>query len=310
MNTLMVLAVVGLIAAVSGNPAGDKSNPGGPNKPAGGASPGGLALPGSNGGAVPPKEEGGFFGGERGDRFSCACKNQCHRIAAGTTKYLSCPSSRAEFLKCVGTACTNETCADQQLFNHTSGACESCPKGEHVDAEKRMCVCDKSTTFDLKTHGCGPCPTDSIQEVDRCFCSNVTVLHRAANACKTCPTGSKQEERECVCTDKQQFWNAAAFACQSCPGEWVNVTIPAPTHHDHAKTRVIEVCECPNSGVFNRRNVTCQACPTNTSVKMIAGENICSCGAGEWYDIRTNTCVAHTAASLAGGKPGQHGFGF
>lgn len=220
------------------------------------------------------------------DENGCVCGTQCD--GNNGTKRIACHESRTQYLQCVEAVCSNQTCAADQLFNSTSGLCELCHKGFHVDATKRRCVCDKGTTFNFTTGVCVRCPTSSIETADRCFCSNTTALNKAADACQACPADSNRTREGCECNDKKHFWNEEAFACQSCPGSWVNKSVT-----EHGRLHTFEVCECKvSTDVFNKETVTCAPCPANSILVTRKYGNYCRCTTvGQEYDEDTNTCV-------------------
>lgn len=224
---------------------------------------------------------------------SCQCgRNTC---AGNTgTKNVACYNTRSEYLQCVATTCSNQTCPDNQLFNATSLACESCTTGFHVNAQKRRCVCNQGTTLNFTTGTCGPCPSLANITADACFCSGTTpVLDKVNNACKACPTGSTQtRDRKCRCTNALQFWSTADFACKDCPGAWVNITVGS-----YRRPKIIQVCQCQTANnVINKYSVTCVACPANSVYTQRNQDSYCRCTVfGEVYDPKTNTCVARSS---------------
>lgn len=214
------------------------------------------------------------------------CRNHC--VGKVGTLNIPCGPGRTQYIQCINTVCSSQSCASNELFDYATRTCQACPAGTHVDAYRTHCVCDYGTTSNFKTGTCGPCPTGSIQTADRCYCGGATVLNRAANACQSCPQGAVRSGDDCRCIVAKEFWNEDAFACQPCPGTWVT-----KTRVERRRTYTIEVCQCPNpTDVFNDDTVSCAPCPANSVLVSGTYGNSCQCTiAGQKYDDDTNTCV-------------------
>jgi len=216
----------------------------------------------------------------------CVCGTQC---AGNTvTKNIGCRKSRTQYLECVGAVCFNQTCPTNSLFNSTSGGCVPCPSDRHVDATKTRCACNNGTTPDYKTGACVACPSGSILTADRCYCSATTVINPVSKACEPCPATATLAREGCKCKVETQFWNNGAFACQNCPGPWVNKTVT-----EGRRTTIEPFCTCPTAGqVFVEKTVSCVSCPATSNT--VAGDegNYCQCTVtGQKYDAVTNTCA-------------------
>jgi len=254
MKSLMVMAVVGLVVAV-----------------------------------VSAREHGDRDHDEDRSR-SCICKNQCNGNTV--TKNLAC-RSKTQYLHCAAAACTSVTCAADQLFNETAGACQACPTGQQVDANGQRCVCKPGTHLDRKTGLCVDCPKGFTQVAQgECRCPSPTVVNKGTNTCQVCPPLTTNTEESCTCTDPKMFFNSATFTCMVCPGNWVSVTETGR----HGRTTVHQVCQCPAANdVFDKRTVKCVTCPTGSGVVSDdEGNKRCSCSGAMRYDGTTNTCVAES----------------
>jgi hypothetical protein len=231
---------------------------------------------------------------------SCTCRAGFWRnICTGNvgTVSVGCTNTN-KFRQCADAVCSIQTCPTGQVWDNAAKACAACPAGKHIRAtDLQLCVCDKGTTLNRLTGLCTACPTGATVLDDSCGCPDGTVLDINTNACRACPAGStlsgRRNKNSCTCTDIQQFWNAAAWVCQPCPGEWT----PKQT-----RRKQTQVCTCTGANqVFDRSTVSCFTCPAGTTATAFA--NICRCAiTGQWFDKATSacSCPAGTAVNAAG----------
>jgi hypothetical protein len=196
--------------------------------------------------------------GERG--CSCTRPNPCRRVSG--TAVLGCPNTN-KFIQCSGAVCTNQTCPSGQVWNKAQNACAACATGMHVAANLQACVCDKGTTLDPITKACVTCPTGSTQDPDRCYCSITTSYDPQTNACRACPaTATITRSQQCQCLSTAPFFNAKAWTCNDCPGQWSPPKIVKKTVFNAP----LQKCVCSGTNmIFDRPNVKCYTCPSGTT---------------------------------------------
>lgn len=232
---------------------------------------------------------GGSGGGFLAWLTGCSCTYNWCAKNTGTTN-LRCGLSKVQYIGCQNEQCTANYCPANNLFNYTSKVCEPCPAGFHVDAFNQTCVCNQGTVFNRTSKSCVACPTNAVVTPDTCYCAGNTVYDKTSNACKNCPAGSTMKFGKCSCNDRKQFWNSAAFACQNCPGTWVNVSVGG---FFFWRPRYKEVCQCQGANqFFNKLMVSCMTCPPNSTAVNNVEDSFCKCtNRAELYDIKTNKCV-------------------
>jgi len=220
----------------------------------------------------------------------CACstggrrsRNTCYGIAG--TAIIGCPNTNT-FLQCVDLQCTKQTCPANQVWDRLKNACSECAAGKHPRTDSQLCVCDEGKTVNKTTGLCSACPTGATVEPDRCFCPANTTLDRAANECKACPTGSKisgSSSCKCAASTPKLYWNAGAWACQSCPG-----VVTSATRFRRFYTE--EICNCTGANeVFDVKTVSCYTCPAAITTSK---NGCCACKVVyAIFDKATETCT-------------------
>lgn len=227
-------------------------------------------------------QEGSFSSEEWGmeGRGGCRCpagrRNPCTMTNPPPPAKIGCPGSNG-YLTCSGTTCSNNTCPSNQVWNETVRDCASCADGMQVSTNLQRCVCKTGTTPDEKTKSCVPCPKFSVELPDMCFCNkSVYALDKVNMICKSCPVNSTLRNGKCMC-DKNLFWKASTWTCETCPGTWVAVG------------RRSTECQCTGQ-VFDEVNVSCFTCPQGSTVDNDG--DYCNCNvAGQVFDMVKKQCA-------------------